>query len=67
MVNAVWVNGDHGRDFHPLTDHMMKLKIFFVNRHSEAQKTKWFSIIYRSVYTRQQNLSNLMKCTVTVF
>ena len=39
MVNAVWVNGDHGRDFHPLTDHMMKLKIFFVNRHSEAKTT----------------------------
>ena len=21
MVNTVWVNADHGRDVHPLTDH----------------------------------------------
>ena len=21
MVNTVWVNANHGRDFHPLTDH----------------------------------------------
>ena len=27
MVNTVWVNADHGRDFHPL-DHMTKLKKF---------------------------------------
>ena len=26
MVNIVWVNADHGRDFHPLADHMTKLK-----------------------------------------
>ena len=28
MVNTVWVNADHGRDFHPLADHMMKLTNF---------------------------------------
>ena len=28
MVNAMWVNADHGRDFHPLADHMTKLKNF---------------------------------------
>ena len=28
MVNTVWVNADHGRDFHPLADHMIKLKKF---------------------------------------
>ena len=27
MVNTVWVNADHGRDLHRLTDHMTKLKI----------------------------------------
>ena len=25
-VDSVWVNADHGRDFHPLADHMTKLK-----------------------------------------
>ena len=28
MVNTVWVNADHGRDFHPLADHMTKLRNF---------------------------------------
>ena len=28
MVNTVWVNADHGRDFHPLADDMTKLKKF---------------------------------------
>ena len=28
MVNTVWVNADHGRDFHPFTDHMTKLQHF---------------------------------------
>ena len=28
MVNTVWVNADHGRDLHPLANHMTKLKIF---------------------------------------
>ena len=28
MVSTVWVNDDHGRDFHPLTDHMSKLRNF---------------------------------------
>ena len=26
MVNAVWVNADHGRDFHPLADHEISPK-----------------------------------------
>ena len=28
MVNTLWVNADHGRDLHPLTDHMIKLQNF---------------------------------------
>ena len=27
MLNTVWVNADHGRDFHPLANHMTKLKL----------------------------------------
>ena len=26
MVNILRVSADHGRDFHPLTDHMTKLR-----------------------------------------
>ena len=28
MVSIVWVNSDHGRDFHPLADYMTKLRNF---------------------------------------
>ena len=28
MVNTMCVNANHGRDFHPLADHMAKLRNF---------------------------------------
>ena len=28
MANIVWVNADHGRDFHPLTGDLTKLQNF---------------------------------------
>ena len=28
MVNTVWVNADHGHDFHLLADHVTKLRNF---------------------------------------
>ena len=28
MLNTMWVNADHGRDFHPLADHIAKLLNF---------------------------------------
>ena len=28
MVNTVWVNADHGRDFHPLANHMGEILEF---------------------------------------
>ena len=28
MVNTVWVNADHWRDFHPLADHITELRNF---------------------------------------
>ena len=28
MVSTVWVNADHGRDFHPQADHITKLLNF---------------------------------------
>ena len=27
MVNTVWVNADHGHDFHSFADHMTQLRI----------------------------------------
>ena len=32
MVNIVRVNAGHGRDFHPLTDHMTKLLNFTMGK-----------------------------------
>ena len=26
MLNTLWINANHGRDFHPLADHMTKLR-----------------------------------------
>ena len=38
MVNIVWVNADHGRDFHPLADHMTRLKSF------TKEENRYFSV-----------------------
>ena len=35
MVNTVWVNADHGRDLHPLADHMTKLRNFTKEEHRD--------------------------------
>ena len=35
MVNTVWVNADHGRDLHPLADHMTKLRNFTKERNRD--------------------------------
>ena len=37
MVNTVWVNADHGRDPHPLADHMTKLKKFTKEENHDFQ------------------------------
>ena len=34
MVNTVWVNADHGRDLHPLANHMTKSKKIHTGRKS---------------------------------
>ena len=39
MVSTVWVNADHGRDFHPLNDYMTKLKNF------TKEENRYFSAI----------------------
>ena len=45
MVNTVWINADHGRDLHPLADHMIKLCNF-----TKEENHDFFSIsIFTSV------------------
>ena len=55
MVNTVWVNADHGHDFHPLADHITKLRNF------TKGKTRNFSAFPFSLHLMfDQALSNLI-------
>ena len=57
MVNAVWVNADHGRDFHPLADHMTKLRNF------TKEENRDFSAFRFSLQLMlEQALTNLIVC-----
>ena len=57
MVNTVWVNADHGRDLHPLTDHMTKLKNF------TKEENRDFSAFQSSLQLMlEQALTNLIVC-----
>ena len=45
MINTVGANADHGRDFHPLVDHMTKL-------HKRASMLQWIpevGLIFRKM------------------
>ena len=57
MVNIVWVNADHGCDFHPLADHMTKLNNFTKEDNPD------FSAIPCSLQLMlEQALTNLIVC-----
>ena len=57
MVNTVWVNADHGRDLHPLADHLTKLNNF------TKEKNRGFSAFRFSLQlTLDQALTNLVVC-----
>ena len=57
MVNTVWVNADHGRDLHPLADHMTKLRNF------TKEENRDFSAFRFSLQLMlEQALSNLIVC-----
>ena len=54
MVSTVWVNVDHGRDFHPLAGHMIKLRYF------TKEENRDFSAILCSLQLMfEQALTNL--------
>ena len=55
LVNTVWVNADHGRDFHPLADHMTKLQKF------TKEENRDFSAFRLSLqFMFEQPLTNLI-------
>ena len=57
MVNTVWVNADHGRDFHPLADHMTKLPKF------TKEENRCFSAFRLSLqFMPEQVLTILIVC-----
>ena len=55
MVNTLWVNADHGPDFHPLADHMTKLQNF---TKGEIREFSAFPFPLQLVF--DQTLSNLI-------
>ena len=59
MVTTVWDNADHGRDLHPLTDHMTKLWNFTKEENHDFSAF-WFSI----QLMLEQALTNLIVCLI---
>ena len=57
MVNTVWVNADHGRVFHPLADHMTKLRNF---TKEENRDFSAFGCLLHLML--EQALTNLIVC-----
>ena len=55
MLNTVWVNADHGPDFHPLADHMTKLQNF---TNEEYRDFSAFQFSFHLMF--EQALSNLI-------
>ena len=57
MVSTVWVNVDHGRDLHPLDDHVTKLGNF------TKEKNRDFSGVRFSLQLMLEHaLTNLIVC-----
>ena len=57
MVNIVHVNADYGRDFHPLADHMTKLRNF-----SKGENYDFLAFQFSLHLLLEQALSNLIVC-----
>ena len=57
MVSTVWVNADHGRDFHPLAGDMTKLRIFTKEENRDLSAFR-FSL----QLMLEQALTNLIVC-----
>ena len=57
MVNIVWVNADHGRDLHPLADHMIKLGNF-----TQEENRDFLACRFSLQLMLEQALTNLIVC-----
>ena len=55
--NNVWVNADHGRDLHPLADHLTKLRNFTMDENRDFSA---FTISLQLMV--EQALTNLIFC-----
>ena len=58
-VNALLVNADHGRDFHPLADHMTKLRNV---TNGEIREFTVFPFSLQLMF--DQTLNNLIVCVI---
>ena len=59
MVNTVWVNADHGRDFHPLANHTTKLRNV---TKGEIREFSAFPCSLRLMF--DQEFSHLLVCLI---
>ena len=57
MVSIVWVNADHGRDVHPLTDQMTKLKNF-----TKEENCDFSAFQFSLQLMTEQALTHLIVC-----
>ena len=57
MVNKVWVNADHGRDLHPLVDHMTKLRNF-----TKEENRDFLAFRFLVQLILEQALTNFIVC-----
>ena len=57
MLSTVCVNADHGRDFHPLADHITKLRNFTKEENPDFSA---FQFLFHLMI--EQALSNLIVC-----
>ena len=55
MVSTVWVNVDHGRNFHPLADHMTKLRNF-----TKEENRDFSAILFSLQLVLEKALTNLI-------
>ena len=57
MVSTVWVNADHGCDFHRLADHMTKLRNFTQEENRDFSAFRYFLQLML-----EQALTNVIVC-----
>ena len=57
MVTTVWVNADHGRDLHPLPNHMTKL-----NNFTKEENRDFLAFPFLLQLMLGQSLANLIVC-----